>query len=482
MIRAADSRLEWRIALTVIIGMSLGIAGYAASGQLPWLAIGPAVLVAWIGLRDLRLLFGLLLCTIPVSMELMVTDSLGTDMPDEPLMWVFTVVLLLGAAAGKLPGSSRKFSRWVLFLLILQVMWIALSCLMSPQPLLSAKYLAAKLWYLAAFTGGAWLFIRRVRDVRWAAWCLLIPLSLAVGWVFFRHGQSGFAFDQVNAAVQPLYRNHVNYGALLAVLLPLAILLWVQQRRHRFILGILIGWFSLGLLFSYSRGAWLAIGVGVLTALALRGRWLMGALALVAISLVLGLAWLARENRYLAFRPDFDRTIYHQDFRKHLQATYRLKDLSTVERFHRWIAGVRMVEDRPWTGHGPNRFYPAYKPYTVRAFRTYVSDNPEHSTVHNYFLLLAVEQGLPGCLLFILLLWAMFSRVSRAYQASTRSEEKQVWMTVAVMLSIMVWLNMLSDLVETDKIGSLFLLCLGLLLNREGPEEGNGKEYPKLAA
>lgn len=482
MSKAAASTVEWRVAFTVIAGLSLGVAGYVYSGKLAWLAMGPAVLVGWVGLRDLRVLFGLLLFAIPLSVELMVTDSLGTDMPDEPLMWWFTVCLMLGAAAGTLPASSKKASPLLLGLLVLHVSWILICCLLSPQPLLSAKYLLAKLWYLAAFTGGAWLFIRRVSDLRWAAWCLLIPLSLAVGWVLYQHLLAGFAFDRVNAAVQPLFRNHVNYGALLAALLPLAVLLWVQQPRYRVLLGIMIVLFSLGLFLSYSRGAWLALVIGLVTALALRGRWLMGALAMVLVAMVLALAWLTTDNRYLAFRPDFDRTIYHQDFRKHLEATYRLKDLSTVERFHRWIAGVRMVEDRPWTGHGPNRFYPAYKPFTVRAFRTYVSDNPEHSTVHNYFLLLAVEQGLPGCLIFILLLWAMFSRVSRAYHAATSRAEKQAWMAVAAILSIIVWLNMLSDLVETDKIGSLFLLCLGLLLHQEGAGDTNGKKYPKLVA
>jgi O-antigen ligase len=188
----------------------------------------------------------------------------------------------------------------------------------------------------------------------------------------------------------------------------------------------------------------------------------------ISLLLALGLLfYFFQDNRYLDYRPDFDQTIYHQDFSDHLQATYRLKDLSTAERFHRWIAGVRMVAEEPILGHGPNRFYEAYKPYTVTAFRTYVSDNPEHSTVHNYFLLLAAEQGLPGLVFFLLIIMRMFSIIQDAYRRSANRKEKTGWMVMASVLAMIVWLNMLSDLVEADKIGSLFFICLGICLGAE---------------
>ena len=115
--------------------------------------------------------------------------------------------------------------------------------------------------------------------------------------------------------------------------------------------------------------------------------------------------WIKADDRYLQYAHDYRTTIFHHDFREHLQATYQLKDVSTAERFYRWIAGVRMIKDNALTGYGPNTFYNNYKPYAVPAFKTWVSDNKEHSTVHNYFLLIAIEQGIPGLLFFLLLCW-----------------------------------------------------------------------------
>ena len=71
-----------------------------------------------------------------------------------------------------------------------------------------------------------------------------------------------------------------------------------------------------------------------------------------------------------------------------------MEDISTMERVYRWVAGVEMVKDKPIFGFGPGTFYSAYKAYTLSSFQTYVSDNVDHSTVHNYFLLTFIEQGL----------------------------------------------------------------------------------------
>jgi O-antigen ligase len=174
--------------------------------------------------------------------------------------------------------------------------------------------------------------------------------------------------------------------------------------------------------------------------------------------------WLKSNDRYLRYANDFSTTIFHQDFREHLIATYNLKDVSTAERFYRWVAGVRMIGDNWLTGYGPGTFYNNYKPYALPAFRTWVSDNKEHSTVHNYFLLTAIEQGLPGLFFLLLLLGAMTWYAEALYHRIDDIFYKKLAVTTGVIISMILVLNFLSDLVETDKIGSLFFLCLALLI------------------
>jgi O-antigen ligase len=123
-----------------------------------------------------------------------------------------------------------------------------------------------------------------------------------------------------------------------------------------------------------------------------------------------------------------------------------------------------MAEAHPLTGVGPNHFYPAYRSYTVAAYRTYVSSNPERSTVHNYFLLLLSEQGFPALILFVVLLFTMFAYAQNAYHRSTNTEDRFLLQALTAMLAMVVILISLSDLIEADKIGSLFYIIAGLLI------------------
>jgi O-antigen ligase len=191
------------------------------------------------------------------------------------------------------------------------------------------------------------------------------------------------------------------------------------------------------------------------------------AFLLATILSVILFAWLKTGDRYLNYAHDYKTTIFHKDFSKHLISTYKLKDLSTEERFYRWIAAIRMVKDNWLSGTGPNTFYPVYKEYAVPAFKTYVSDNPEHSTVHNYFLLMIVEQGIPGLLLFILLAVFVFYYAQKNYHNAVNRTDQLIAITAGTVFAMILVLNFLSDLIETDKIGSLYFLCIAVLVGRD---------------
>jgi O-antigen ligase len=110
------------------------------------------------------------------------------------------------------------------------------------------------------------------------------------------------------------------------------------------------------------------------------------------------------------FAPNFERTITHTEFDNLIEATYKLEDISSMERVYRWMAGIEMIKDRFWFGFGPGTFYSNYKAYSISRFQTYVSDNPDQSGIHNYFLMTWVEQGFIG---FISIHSIMFYLIDR---------------------------------------------------------------------
>ena len=93
-----------------------------------------------------------------------------------------------------------------------------------------------------------------------------------------------------------------------------------------------------------------------------------------------------------------------------------------------------------------------------------MSDNPEQSTVHNYFLLMMLEQGAMGLLLFLVLLGALFWYAQTIYHRTTNRFWKITSAAIAAILLMECAVNFLSDMIETDKAGPVFYLCVAVLV------------------
>lgn len=432
------------------------------------MAVPFAALLIWMLLRNLRIAFFVLVASLPLSKEISFSPALATDFPDETIMWLITFALLANFIyqPHTFPTTARKSSLFLL--LTLHCLWILILVFNSYVPLLSAKYFLAKLWYIVPFVLAPLVLLRSKTDIVCVGKVLVLAMTLPIVYSLYHHAQTGFRFETVNASFGPFFRNHVNYAAMLVCLLPLVVMFWLRAKgaaKRAWLLLLLL--YLVALYFAYSRGAWLCLFAGVLTWIAVKRKFLLSLLVTAMLMVLLIIGWLIHNNNYLHFAPDFSKTIYHADFGDHMEATYRLKDVSTVERFYRWIAGIRMVAAEPWTGFGPNSFYHYYRNYTVPAFETWVSNNPERSSVHNYFLLVAIEQGLPGLLLFVVMLGLMYLIALRTYHTSIDPFHRTLALLSAILLSMLITLNMLSDLIETDKVGSIFFLVLSMLIYLE---------------
>ncbi|MFZ1505649.1 MAG: O-antigen ligase family protein [Anaerolineae bacterium] len=168
-----------------------------------------------------------------------------------------------------------------------------------------------------------------------------------------------------------------------------------------------------GALASWSRGAWLGIGAGVVTVTALRSRRTFGlSLALAGALTVLLLARggfgtgalggrLAQVGDYLG---GFD------------VATVEVNDdnFAVVERVAHWVAAQRMIAQAPWQGVGVGNYAAVYPQVALPRWQ----DPLGHA--HNIYLNTWAEAGLPGLLTYVLLwLLAAWQAVRLAYDRQT---------------------------------------------------------------
>jgi O-antigen ligase len=421
-------------------------------------------------------LFWLLILALPLSTELNITASLGLDFPDEIFMMLLTGLVLV-----KMIHQPKWFppnlKQEPLFLLLIVIMlWTLVSAYFANNCYISVKFFLARIWYIIPFVLMPQIILQSRVRIKKLAMLLLIPMVFIVLQTLIRHAWYGFSFVDIKKTVAPFFRNHVNYSSMLVCLLVPAIALrYLTNKENKYrkwiSYGILIG--LSGLFFSFSRGAWVALVVGIVFAFLMEWNWVKKISILAIVIVLISCSWLFVENHFMRFAPDHDHTIFHTDFSEHMAATISMKDVSNAERFYRWVAGLRMFVERPVTGFGPNNFYTTYRPYALNSFETWVSNNPEHSSIHNYFLLTLAEQGIPGLLLWLLLWLGMFFRLQYLYNRLQDQFYRVVTLSVATILAMIFSINLMSDMIETDKIGSLFWLCLGFVfvLNRKLQEE-----------
>ncbi len=435
----------------------------------PWVLAVPGVLaVLWLAAVDFRKIFYLMLGCIPLSVEQALPGGFATDLPSEQLMWLLTLV----GGAWFLRNWNRVDARFILhpvtLALLAHLIWITVTVVTSQDVYISFKYLLAKGWYLIVFYFLAGHFLNREKDFKNLLWWFFVPLFFAVITVVVRHAARGFSFEEVGFVMGPFFRNHVMYACLLAIFLPFVWYgtYWYRRWSWQWMLlvaGILV--LLVGINFAYTRAAYVALIAAIGIYWAMRYRMVKAALAGTALVMSLFIVYVGTQDNWLQFRPDFERAVSHKRFDRLLDATTKLEDISTMERVYRWVAASYMIREHPLAGFGPATFYSFYKNYTVSSFKTYVSDNPERSGIHNYYLMVTVEQGLPGLVIFLLLCVVVMLKGEQIYHRTRERGRRRVLVAAYLCFTLTLLLMLMNDFVETDKIGSLFLMSIAILVN-----------------
>ncbi len=430
---------------------------------LPFVVLGAIFLLLY-----LEKAYFLLFLALPLSIEFEVGSSLATDLPTEPLM----VALMFVTIAFYLVNPHRLargfINHPIITLLGVHVLWTLVAVVFSTDLLVSFKFFLAKMWYVVTFVFLSALLIKDDKDFRPIFLAMLVPLFFVVIQTVVRHYYMDFGFREANHTMTPFFRNHVNYAVMLAMLFP-----FLLNARHwykkgsleRLFIHLCIFVFLVGIWFAYTRAAYVSILLIPILGYVFKRRWIKQGMVLAVVVMGLFIGWLVRDYNYMAFAPDYEHTVYHDDLGDHISATFEGKDVSSMERVYRWVAAAHMCTAHPLSGFGPGNFYNNYRPYTVDAFETYVSNNVERSGVHNYYLMILVEQGFVGLLIFIVLLIVLFWKGEEIYHALRDEDDRKLMLAILIAQAMLVINLLISDMIETDKIGSLFFLNIAIMVN-----------------
>jgi O-antigen ligase len=441
------------------------------------LLVPVVLLVAFQVVVDFEKIYFLLFMSIPVSTEVFLTDHLATDLPTEPLivglMFIYLFVVLTKPFAISKDFIKHPLSK----LLLAHLAWTAVTTFSSASIGFSMKFLLAKIWYVVTFFYFASYIIKDQKKIIFLLWLIAVPLVLATTKVIIHHATLEFGFKTINVACPPFFRNHVNYAAILSVFFPFMWFLnkWARPGlQKKLTQGFMLILFF-GILTAYTRAAYVALLLTLVAYWVVRLRLVKFATLLATIAIVGLLIFLLVENKFMELVPT-EQTVAHTELADIVSSTSELKDVSTMERYYRWIAGVQMIADKPVFGFGPGNFYHYYKQYTLHRFSTYVSDNPEKSGIHNYYLMVTLEQGIIGLIIFLMLIYYTIIYGENVYHSSVDRKRKDLVMASLLSTIVIDSFLLMNDMIETDKVGSFFFFNIAIiviidLFNRQETEQ-----------
>lgn len=440
---------------------------YGIYSNIPYVTLLPVLLIfSLITIRNFSILLYLLIASLPISIDVYF-GSLSLSTPSEILMLAITAVVVVLLINQRLHIKSY-LNNALSILIIIQLLLFIFNIFISTSPILSLKYLLAKIWFYAALIIMPLIILKAEDNFKKAFWYFYVPLMLTVLYTIFNHALTGFGFEDVNTSARPFYVNHVIYACTLGLSLPFVTAAIGWYKNNKLIKLLLVGSVVVllfAIITSYTRTTWLSIFAALAAIVVFNTKYLKLSILISLFALTGFCYYLANNNTYMKYAPNYQNTIFNQeDFGKHMEATVELSDISGMERVYRWVAAVNLIKHNFWFGTGNNTFYPTYKSYANPAFVTYVSDNPEKSSTHNYFLLIFSDQGVFGFLIFsILYLWSIIKTHTIYRRVDDRFIKTLMTSCFAVLVIFLVHLA-LGDMVEVDKNGGIFFIVISIII------------------
>ena len=175
----------------------------------------------YLALARIDLVYFIIVACTPLSIQLLeYFPSLPIDfaIPTEPLLFgVMLLLLYRSIQVGALDKSILNHP--VTYAIIFNLFWIFVTSVTSTMPLVSFKFLLARCGLLQYFIFWQSLYSETPSNIRVFILCYALPMLIVIFYTISRHLTYGL-FDKQAAhfVMNPFFRDHTSYGAILAML------------------------------------------------------------------------------------------------------------------------------------------------------------------------------------------------------------------------------------------------------------------------
>ncbi len=245
-----------------------------------------------------------------------------------------------------------------------------------------------------------------------------------------------------------------------------------SERGIRYFAFFLLLLFITGLIFSYTRAAWLSIivALGVLVIYLLRIR-LLPILAMAGV--VITLFFSFEKEIMIQFESKKQLHNQNRDIEERVRSmTNVTTDASNIERFNRWAAAMRMFKEKIFLGWGPGTYQFQYAPFQVASEKTQISTNlGDRGNAHSEYIGPLAESGVIGLLSVLgIVITALLTARKLIYHSS---DKRTRMFAMAIALGLITYFvhGTLNNFLDTDKAAAPFWGFIAMLVAMDVSEK-----------
>ena len=442
--------------------------GIAVAFEMYFMFILPAALLAlWLAIHKIEWVwfFSVMATPLSINLEEMEVAHIGMYLPTEPIIAALLILMIFKILSGK-SVDRRIFRHPFTYIIGFYLLWMVFTAVTSEYPLVSFKFIATRLWFISGFyLLGAHLF-QDISNIKKFFAYYLAPLCLVIIYTVSRHAQFNFDKESAHWVMEPLFKDHTSYGAVLAMFFPLSVgLLFIKKKSPLITFSIYAALFILttGLILSFTRAAWVSVVFAAVFGLVMLLRV---PLKYVLFGSLLGAAVLLFSWDNFQQELGQNKQESSDKLDEHVSSISNVSsDASNLERLNRWHCALEMFNRRPLLGWGPGTYQFVYAPFQQAKDRTIIStNNGDGGNAHSEYLGPLAEQGVPGLLLFVAIFIYTIILGFKLFYAAKEKDHRIIILGVFLGLLTYFVHGTLNNYLDTDKASVPFWGFIGILV------------------
>ena len=138
------------------------------------------------------------------------------------------------------------------------------------MPLISAKYVLMKSWYIVVFYFLLIKYFKRDQVIKQFLWLFISSVCVLVAYTLWQHGQEGFGRAAAYTAMRPFLPDHGMYAACISFAIPVLFVFAIHGKSLgyssflRIICWGIFVFLIIAVALSFTRASWVSVAVSLL--------------------------------------------------------------------------------------------------------------------------------------------------------------------------------------------------------------------------